>query len=141
MPSRPATGCCISATRGTSGDRKRGGAGRSGSTREGDVDRKRGGAGRSGSTREGDADRKRGGADRADQLRTDVDAATAGWAEAGLLRVDSRNQVMIVDGRVALQSAVALADKPPPEAVFLGRIDGDRHVWAIRSALEPPEDL
>lgn len=80
------------------------------------------------------------GADRADQLRTDVEAAAAGWAEAALLRVDSRNQVMIVDGRVALQPAAVLGDKPPPEAVFLGRIDDGRHVWAIRSALEPPDD-
>ncbi len=38
------------------------------------------------------------GADRADQLRTDVDAAIAGWADAALLRVDSRNQVLVADG-------------------------------------------
>ena len=53
------------------------------------------------------------GADRADQLRTDVDAATAGWAEAALLRVDWRNQVLVADGRVVLGRAKALADKPP----------------------------
>ena len=35
------------------------------------------------------------GADRADQVRTDVDAAIAGWADAALLRVDSRNQVLV----------------------------------------------
>ncbi|GAB7141666.1 NAD(+) diphosphatase [Mycobacterium riyadhense] len=80
------------------------------------------------------------GADRADQLRTDVEAAAAGWAEAALLRVDSRNQVLAADGRVVLGQAAALGDKPPPEAVFLGRIEGGRHVWAIRSALEPPAD-
>ncbi|GAB3003162.1 NAD(+) diphosphatase [Mycobacterium bourgelatii] len=80
------------------------------------------------------------GADRADQLRTDIEAATAGWADAALLRVDSRNQVMIVNGQVALQPAAALGDKPPPEAVFLGRVEGGRHVWAIRSPLEPPDD-
>ncbi len=40
------------------------------------------------------------GADRADALRTDVDAAVAGWADALLLRVDRRNQVLISDGRV-----------------------------------------
>ena len=34
------------------------------------------------------------GADRADDLRTDVDAAVAGWSEAVLLRVDNRNQVL-----------------------------------------------
>ncbi|OBK10139.1 NAD(+) diphosphatase [Mycobacterium asiaticum] len=77
------------------------------------------------------------GADRADQLRTDVDAAAAGWAEAALLRVDSRNQVLAVDGKVVLGPAAALGDTPPPEAVFLGRIQDGRHVWAIRSALQP----
>ena len=80
------------------------------------------------------------GADRADQLRTDVDAATAGWSEAALLRVDSRNQVLVADGRVVLGAAVKLADKPPPEAVFLGRIENGRHVWAVRSGLQAPED-
>ena len=80
------------------------------------------------------------GADRADQLRTDVEAAIAGWADAALLRVDSRNQVLVANGRVVLGSAVALATKPPPDAVFLGRIEGGRHVWAIRGALQAPDD-
>ena len=80
------------------------------------------------------------GADRADQLRTDVDAATAGWADAALLRVDSRNQVLVADGRVVLGKATKLADKPPPDAVFLGRIEDGRHVWAVRGALQAPED-
>jgi NAD+ diphosphatase len=80
------------------------------------------------------------GADRADQLRTDVDAATAGWAEAALLRVDSRNQVLVANGRVVLGDAAELAGKPTPEAVFLGRIEGGRHVWAIRGALQAPQD-
>ena len=80
------------------------------------------------------------GADRADQVRTDVDAATAGWAEAALLRLDSRNQVLVAAGRGVLGSAKALADKPPPDAVFLGRIEDGRHVWAVRGALEAPED-
>lgn len=80
------------------------------------------------------------GADRADQLRTDVEAATAGWANAALLRVDKRNQVLVADGRVVLGAAAKLADKPPPEAVFLGRLADDRHVWAIRGALEAPAD-
>jgi NAD+ diphosphatase len=80
------------------------------------------------------------GADRADQLRTDVDAAIAGWAGAALLRVDSRNQVLVADGRVVLRDAAELAHKPPSEAVFLGRIEGGRHVWAIRGALQAPED-
>ena len=42
------------------------------------------------------------GADRADQVRTDVDAAIAGWADAAVLRVDSRNQVLVANGSVVL---------------------------------------
>jgi NAD+ diphosphatase len=80
------------------------------------------------------------GADRADQLRTDVEAAAAGWADAALLRVDSRGQVLVADGRVVLGDAAALAGKPPADAVFLGRIEGGRHVWAVRGALQAPDD-
>ncbi|ORW07443.1 NAD(+) diphosphatase [Mycobacterium kyorinense] len=80
------------------------------------------------------------GADRADQLRTDVDAAADGWADAALLRVDHRNQVLVAGGRVVLGAARTLADKPPSDAVFLGRLEGGRHVWAIRGPLEAPED-
>lgn len=85
------------------------------------------------------------GADRSDQLRTDVDAAVAGWATAAVLRVDERGQVLIADGAVLLGESAGLGDRPPPDAVFLGRIDdgrtGDgRHVWAIRAPLQPPAD-
>jgi NAD+ diphosphatase len=80
------------------------------------------------------------GADRADALRTDVDAALAGWPDALLLRVDRRNQVLISDGRVVLGSTAKLGDRPPENAVFLGRLNDGRHVWAVRSALEGPED-
>ena len=80
------------------------------------------------------------GADRADTLRTDIDAAIAGWADAQLLRVDRRNQVLIADGRVVLHRATDLADTPPEDAVFLGRLDDGRHVWAVRSELQPPDD-
>ncbi|BDY30494.1 NAD(+) diphosphatase [Mycolicibacterium mageritense] len=80
------------------------------------------------------------GADRADVLRTDIDAATAGWADALLLRVDRRNQVLISEGRVVLGKAAAIGDKPPEHAVFLGRLHDGRHVWAVRGALEGPED-
>lgn len=80
------------------------------------------------------------GADRSDQLRTDVDAAIAFWADAALLWVDARNQVLIAAGRVVLHRAAALGDAPPPDAVFLGRIEAGRHVWAIRGPLQPPED-
>ncbi|MBO0866909.1 MAG: NAD(+) diphosphatase [Mycobacterium sp.] len=80
------------------------------------------------------------GADRADKLRTDVEAAAAGWADAALLRVDSHNQVLVADGRVVLGAASALGGKPPPDVVFLGRIEGGRHVWAVRGSLQEPED-
>jgi len=80
------------------------------------------------------------GADRADQVRTDVDAATAGWAEAALLRLDSRNQVMVAGGRVVLGSAKAFADKPPSDAVFLGRLEDGRDIWAVRGPLQTPDD-
>ncbi|WP_241011104.1 NAD(+) diphosphatase [Mycobacterium camsae] len=79
------------------------------------------------------------GADRADQLRTDIDAAAAGWSDAALLRVDARNQVLAAGGKVVLGPAAALGDKPPAEAVFLGRIEGGRHVWAIRGPLQTPD--
>lgn len=60
------------------------------------------------------------GADRADDLRTDIDAAIAGWPEARLMRVDDRNQVLLVGGRVVLGAAADYADKPFAEVVFLG---------------------
>ena len=80
------------------------------------------------------------GADRADTLRTDIDAAVAGWSDALLLQVDSRNQVLIADGRVVLGKANALGDKPNEHAVFLGKLNDGRHVWAVRGALVAPED-
>jgi len=76
------------------------------------------------------------GADRADTLRTDVDAAIAGWADALLLRVDSRNQVLVVDGALVLGSAAGYADAPAADAVFLGRLADGRHVWAVRAPLD-----
>ncbi|QZA06611.1 NAD(+) diphosphatase [Mycolicibacter heraklionensis] len=81
------------------------------------------------------------GADRADQLRTDTDAAVAGWSAAALLRVDPRNQVLVAGGRVVLQEAKELGDTPPSDAVFLGRIEDGRHVWAVRDALRAPADV
>jgi NAD+ diphosphatase len=80
------------------------------------------------------------GADRADYLRTDVDAALAGWPDALVLRVDRRSQVLISGGQVVLGNAVKLGDRPPNNAVFLGRLNDGRQVWAIRAALEGPED-
>ena len=80
------------------------------------------------------------GADRADTLRTDVDAALAGWPDALVLRVDRRNQVLIANGQVVLGEAATLGDRPPEHAVFLGRLQDGRHVWGIRADLQAPED-
>ncbi|RAV07011.1 NAD(+) diphosphatase [Mycolicibacterium sp. GF69] len=80
------------------------------------------------------------GADRADVLRTDIDAALAGWPDALVLRVDRRNQVLIAGGQVVLGTAAKLGDRPPENAVFLGRLNDGRHVWAIRGGLEAPEN-
>ncbi len=80
------------------------------------------------------------GADRADELRTDVDAALVGWPDAAIVRVDSRNRVLVADGHLVLGSAVELGDTPPSDAVFLGRIPDGRHVWGIRAPLAPADD-
>jgi NAD+ diphosphatase len=79
------------------------------------------------------------GADRSDQLRTDVDAALAGWPNAAVLHVDSRNQVLIAGGQAVLGDARELGDEPPPGAVFLGRLPDGRHVWGIRGRLPAPD--
>jgi NAD+ diphosphatase len=57
-----------------------------------------------------------------------------------VLRVDRRNQVLIAGGQVVLGKAAKMGDKPPEHAVFLGRLADGRHVWAIRAALEGPDD-
>jgi NAD+ diphosphatase len=80
------------------------------------------------------------GADRADTLRTDIDAAVAGWSDALLLRVDRRNRVLISEGSVVLGQASKIGDAPPDDAIFLGRLNDGRHAWAIRAELEAPED-
>ena len=81
------------------------------------------------------------GADRADHLRTDIDAAVAGWPDAVLLRVDHRNQVLVVDDEVVLSPAIDFAAAPPADAVFLGRIEDGRHVWAVRAELVAPDGV
>lgn len=80
------------------------------------------------------------GADRADHLRTDLDAARAGWAEAVLLRVDDRNQVLVTGQDLVLSPAAELGDQPPADAVFLGRLPDGRHAWAVRGALDFADD-
>jgi len=79
------------------------------------------------------------GADRSDHLRTDIDAAIAGWADAAVLRVDPRGQVLIADGQVVFNNTADLGERPPANAVFLGTVAGGRHVWAIRAALLSPD--
>lgn len=81
------------------------------------------------------------GADRADHLRTDVDAARQGWVQAVLLRVDERNQVLVIDGQLVLTPAAELGDTPPAEAVFLGRMPDGRHAWAVRAPLQAPDGI
>lgn len=80
------------------------------------------------------------GADRADELRSDVEAAVAGWIHAHLLRVDDRGNVMVTGDQLVLGAAASFADEPPGEAVFLGRLEDGRHVWAVRAPLEAPVD-
>jgi NAD+ diphosphatase len=80
------------------------------------------------------------GADRSDHLRTDIDAAIAGWAGGAVLRVDVRGQVLIREGRVVLHDTAGLGAQPPADAVFLGMIDDGRPVWAIRAPLQPAAD-
>ncbi|MGE5694902.1 MAG: NAD(+) diphosphatase [Candidatus Sericytochromatia bacterium] len=79
------------------------------------------------------------GADRADALRTDIDAALAGWPDAAVLRIDPRNRVLVSGGHVVLDDARGLGDTPPPGAVFLGRLPDGRHCWGIRARLAPPD--
>ena len=81
------------------------------------------------------------GADRADHLRTDLDAAHAAWSDAVVLRVDERNQILVVDAQVVLSAAADIGDKPPAGAVFLGRLPDDRHAWAVRAPLQAPEGI
>ncbi|MGX1807615.1 NAD(+) diphosphatase [Nocardia sp. NPDC055321] len=69
--------------------------------------------------------------DRAEHLRSDEQALKEGWAQAKLLRMNRRGQV-IVDGQsVVLEAAITLSAEPAADAVFLG-VDGDIHLWAVR---------
>ena len=80
------------------------------------------------------------GADRADHLRTDTDAAVAGWPDALLLRVDARSQVLVVGEELVLTPAAEFAAAPPADAIFLGRLDDGRHIWAARAELVAPAE-
>ncbi|MGW6694596.1 NAD(+) diphosphatase [Rhodococcus sp. NPDC054953] len=69
--------------------------------------------------------------DRAEELRSDVDALRAGWADALLLRITHRGQARVDGADLVLEPAAALGAEPVPGAVFLGRREG-RHLWAVR---------
>lgn len=74
--------------------------------------------------------------DRAAALRQDPDALAAGWADARVMRVDLRNRFAVepADGgrqRILLEPAILFADTLPRDAVFLGRTEEGRHIWAV----------
>ncbi|MEV4126198.1 NAD(+) diphosphatase [Nocardia sp. NPDC049707] len=69
--------------------------------------------------------------DRAEEIRADEQALKEGWAEAELLRINSRGQFRFEDGALVLAPAIDLSAEPNPAAVFLG-IHGGKHVWAVR---------
>lgn len=74
--------------------------------------------------------------DRAATLRNDSDALAHGWPEARIMRVDRRNKFAIepADGgrmRILLEPAAQYCDALPEDAVFLGRTEEERHIWAV----------
>ncbi|MFE6859814.1 NAD(+) diphosphatase [Nocardia sp. NPDC057668] len=69
--------------------------------------------------------------DRAEHLRADEQALKEGWAQAKLLRMNRRGQVLVDGGSVALEAAITLSAEPAADAVFLG-VDGEIHLWAVR---------
>ncbi len=72
---------------------------------------------------------------RAEELRSDAAALTTGWADALLLRVNSRGQVKVSpEGQLVFAEATELGPEPVRGAVFLG-IRENRHVWAVRVSL------
>ena len=79
--------------------------------------------------------------DRAAPLRQDVDGLSRGWATARVLRVDRRNRFATDPAaggrrRIRLEPASDHAEELPETAVFLGRTDEGRHIWAL-----PVEEL
>ena len=71
--------------------------------------------------------------DRAEELRANSEALQAGWADAGLLRVNRRGQVRADGSHLILEPAGDVATEPMSDAVFLG-VDEGRHYWAMRDA-------
>jgi NAD+ diphosphatase len=79
--------------------------------------------------------------DRAAPLRQDPDALAAGWATARVMRVDRHNRFASEPAtggrrRIRLEPASDHSDTLPETAVFLGRTEDERHIWAL-----PVEDL
>lgn len=75
--------------------------------------------------------------DRAAPLRHDPDRLAQGWATALVLRLDDRDRFAsdpTPEGslRVRLEPAAEFAPALPESAVFLGRTDEGRHLWALR---------
>lgn len=73
--------------------------------------------------------------DRAAPLRPDAEGLARGWADARVMRVDRRNRFAVDPGagngaRIRLEPAVELAGELPDDAVFLGRTEDGRHIWA-----------
>lgn len=79
--------------------------------------------------------------DRAAPLRQDADGLAQGWATARVMRVDRRNRFASdpTSGgrrRIRLEQALDHAEALPETAVFLGRTEDARHIWAL-----PVDDL
>ena len=75
------------------------------------------------------------GADRSDHLRTDIDAAIAGWADAAVLRVDPRGQVLIADGQVVFNTTADPVSGHRPTPWTPGTVAGGRARLAVRALL------
>lgn len=74
--------------------------------------------------------------DRAAPLRQDADGLTGGWIDARVMRVDQRNRFAVEPAengrtRLRLEPAMLYAPTLPDDAVFLGRTDEGRHIWAV----------
>lgn len=74
--------------------------------------------------------------DRAAALRPDADALAQGWPGASILRVDARSRFATdpaADGGrcLRLEPALLFSDTVPDDAVFLGRDERGRHLWAL----------
>ncbi len=79
--------------------------------------------------------------DRAARLRQDSGGLAQGWATARVLRVDPRNRFATDPAsgerrRLRLEHAPDHASTLPATAVFLGRTQDGRHIWAL-----PVEEL